>query len=208
MGLLTFSSKSVSLISSPLSNLQDEASDLEDDDLSNLDSEEDEQTTNEQHIAELKALAEKDPEFFKYLQENDAELLDFGGEAEADEESEGEVSEDEEDSEDEDEEEEGQKKGKGKEKVVKALKATPILTKEVLKTWQRSLLEVSGESSLSFLFCVRWGLITVRLSLRFRLDRFVLSENCYLRSGRRRLLALRKRKGVVGRSKVPPSSTS
>lgn len=29
------------------------------------------------HKGDLKALAEKDPEFFKYLQENDAELLDF-----------------------------------------------------------------------------------------------------------------------------------
>lgn len=29
------------------------------------------------HVADLSALAEKDPEFFKYLQENDAELLDF-----------------------------------------------------------------------------------------------------------------------------------
>lgn len=29
------------------------------------------------HMADLSALAEKDPEFFKYLKENDAELLDF-----------------------------------------------------------------------------------------------------------------------------------
>jgi len=31
----------------------------------------------ETHKADLAALAEKDPEFFKYLQENDSELLDF-----------------------------------------------------------------------------------------------------------------------------------
>ncbi|EEP78048.1 conserved hypothetical protein [Uncinocarpus reesii 1704] len=30
------------------------------------------------HIGELEALKEKDPEFYKYLKENDAELLDFG----------------------------------------------------------------------------------------------------------------------------------
>lgn len=29
------------------------------------------------HVADLSALAEKDPEFFKYLKENDSELLDF-----------------------------------------------------------------------------------------------------------------------------------
>lgn len=33
----------------------------------------------ENHQEDLDALAAKDPEFYKYLQENDAELLDFGG---------------------------------------------------------------------------------------------------------------------------------
>lgn len=33
------------------------------------------------HADELKSLAAKDPEFYKYLQENDAELLDFAGSA-------------------------------------------------------------------------------------------------------------------------------
>ncbi|KAL8658751.1 MAG: hypothetical protein Q9202_007438 [Teloschistes flavicans] len=34
---------------------------------------------DENHQEDLDALAAKDPEFYKYLQENDAELLDFGG---------------------------------------------------------------------------------------------------------------------------------
>ena len=66
----------------PPSSLQDDASDLEDDDLSGLESDADGPTTDAQHVEDLKALALKDPEFFKYLQENDAELLDFGGEGE------------------------------------------------------------------------------------------------------------------------------
>jgi nucleolar complex protein 2 len=35
----------------------------------------------EAHRGDLKALAEKDPEFYKYLQENDKELLEFAGDA-------------------------------------------------------------------------------------------------------------------------------
>lgn len=102
-------------------------------------------TSNAQHMEDLKALALKDPEFYKYLQENDAELLGFDGEAAV--ESEGEMSEDgEDDDEDddddsEDEEELKGKKGKGKE--LRPRKATPILTKEIIKTWQKSILEVS-----------------------------------------------------------------
>lgn len=124
-----------SLTDNIISLAQDGNSDLEDDNLSDLGSEMDEA----KHIEDLKALAEKDPEFFKYLQENDAELLDFEGKASADEEG-GEASEsDSEDEDSEDEDDKKSKKGKGKEKEVKAAQE---LTKDVLKRWQKSMLEV------------------------------------------------------------------
>ena len=37
------------------------------------------------HLLELSKLAEKDPEFYKYLQENDRELLEFGVEDDSEE---------------------------------------------------------------------------------------------------------------------------
>lgn len=44
-----------------------------------------EDVDTEKHADELKALAKKDPEFYKYLQENDAELLNFAETADLDE---------------------------------------------------------------------------------------------------------------------------
>ncbi|KAF7791583.1 hypothetical protein EIP86_002600 [Pleurotus ostreatoroseus] len=68
------------------------------------------------HLIELSKLAEKDPEFYKYLQENDKELLDFNPDAaDNDENMSG------------DEEEESE--------------SIPVLTKAVLQTWQKALLE-------------------------------------------------------------------
>ena len=129
----------------------DDDAELEDDDLEGLSGEDDDQdgpVSNEQHIADLKALAEKDPEFFKYLQENDAELLHFGAEGAADDDSDEEMDDaeagesDEDDQDSEDEEAEGKsKKGKGKQ-VAPVVKATPILTKEILKSWQTAIITV------------------------------------------------------------------
>ncbi|PPQ68981.1 hypothetical protein CVT25_009166 [Psilocybe cyanescens] len=77
----------------------------------------------ENHMLELSKLAEKDPEFYKYLQENDKELLDFNPDAISGADSSDEEGEDG----DVDMEEEEEK--------------TPILTKEQIKKWQKSLLE-------------------------------------------------------------------
>ena len=68
---------------------------------------------------ELSKLAEKDPEFYKYLQENDQELLDFNLDDTA--------ARDENDEEEEEAMEEDE---------------TPVLTKEILQRWQKALLEV------------------------------------------------------------------
>ncbi|PSS34248.1 hypothetical protein PHLCEN_2v1714 [Hermanssonia centrifuga] len=77
--------------------------DLEDDD------------EGEAHLLELSKLAEKDPEFYKYLQENDKELLDFNPNRM------------EQDGSGDEEEEDGE--------------SVPILTKSTLQGWQKAILE-------------------------------------------------------------------
>ena len=74
------------------------------------------------HTLELSKLAEKDPEFYKYLQENDRELLEFDP---------NQIDEDEEDESD----EQNQDVDMDEEKL-------PVLTSNILRAWQRALLEV------------------------------------------------------------------
>jgi nucleolar complex protein 2 len=82
-------------------------------------------------MIELSKLAEKDPEFYKYLQENDKELLNFKPEeadtAISDEDMEAGIPD-----EDEDEDE----------------PPIPILTIDILKSWQTAILKVSDCSSI------------------------------------------------------------
>lgn len=75
-------------------------------------------TEGEAHKIELSKLAEKDPEFFKYLQDNDQELLEFDPSTQQDD-----------DVMEYDDE-------------FAKLKQRPVLTKEELKQWQKAILEV------------------------------------------------------------------
>lgn len=72
----------------------------------------------ETHLLELSKLAEKDPEFYKYLQENDKELLNFDPHV----------------TESQSDEDEGD--------IEQDVGMMPVLTQRILRTWQKALMEV------------------------------------------------------------------
>ena len=84
------------------------------------------------HLMELSELARKDPEFFKYLQENDRELLEFNP----------------------DEDDLGSEEGDEGEDVdmgeAQETRGAPVLTKKQLQRWQKSLLEVFDRPLFKF----------------------------------------------------------
>ncbi|RDW90221.1 mRNA-binding ribosome synthesis protein NOC2 [Aspergillus mulundensis] len=82
----------------------------------------------ETHMKDIEALKEKDPEFYKYLKENDAELLEFGDLAEVDALSES-------------EEEQDEPAKKKKKKAAKEEEAASDLTVATVKKWQKSMEE-------------------------------------------------------------------
>ncbi|OSD03680.1 Noc2-domain-containing protein [Trametes coccinea BRFM310] len=94
---------------------EDEGSEFADDNESFADV--DDLDDGEAHLMELSKLAEKDPEFYKYLQENDRELLEFNPDdanvEDADMEGDEEMEDD----------------------------TTPVLTKDILQRWQKALLD-------------------------------------------------------------------
>jgi nucleolar complex protein 2 len=76
-------------------------------------------------MLELSELAEKDPEFYKYLQEHDRHLLDFNVD-------------DDDDVDDVEDDDTGEADASH----------VPVLTENILRTWQKSLLEVGDPSWL------------------------------------------------------------
>ncbi|KIR51844.1 nucleolar complex protein 2 [Cryptococcus gattii Ru294] len=94
----------------------------------------------------MKDLAKNDPEFFKYLKENDEDLLDFGQSSKA---SKGKGKQDEDEEDDEDEEMESDEEGLGEdEEEDEAERKRITVTLKMLRQWQEGMLRQHSIRSL------------------------------------------------------------
>lgn len=132
----------------------DSASDGDDDDDSDDDSSLDDEEAERRMKEEMMKLSENDPEFHKYLQDNEQALLEFGDEDDYDYGRGGDDDDDEESSEEEEEEEESPKKKKTKKEEKK--EAAPVeedspyifLTPKLLLQYEQSAFRSHGIKGL------------------------------------------------------------
>lgn len=89
---------------------------------------------------DIKSLKEKDPEFYKYLEQNDRDLLDFDPD-----EMDVDNAQDDDDDENEDEESDDDDDSKS---AVSDSPVAVVLTRELLRSWQKSIIEVRVCSAL------------------------------------------------------------